>query len=175
MFSDELYRLWGSERAVAFNNVLTMLSELNVRIESVRYQILTSASKAASFMAQRNGATFNYDGNEGVPSSGLEFQKLEVSKDGIKGMNIPLVKVSVDTFYQSTSQMVEMLRDAPLSFSLLDPAGELREEYKRLVLSLIGGLENTIGYSIGQIKEALEEEELQITMGKEQAAQTLAG
>lgn len=175
LFSDELYRVWASERAVEYNRILIMLSELNVHIETTSYNVLDSASKAAKFMAEHNGASFAYDDIGGIPTSGLSFTSLEVSKNGIQGMNIPLARISLDTFEETTSKIMEMVRNTPISFSLLDPAGELYDSYSRMVNSLTGKLGNAIGFAIGQLKATFETEELQIKMGKEQAAQELAG
>ncbi len=175
LFNDELYRLWASENAVSFNDYIYKMAWIKYSIDYTGNDILVSAANAAKIMAQHNGASLTYDARRYMYSMGPHYKKLVDSQNGIRGMNIPMAKYSLDTFLESVSNVINMLNDLPMNFSLLDPNGELLTQYQSMVKKLIESIQSRIEESKSKLNEAFETEQLKVTMGKEQAEQTLAG
>ncbi len=172
LFNEELYRTWASEKAIAYNAHIKNLATLGLDIGRCAWDVLYSASRAADFMAQHNGASFSYDVGT-RPSGEGDAKMLEDVKDGITGMNVVLAKMSVDAFKESTTSLIERLIEVPTDFSLLDPDGTLQTEYKRMVNQLILLISNAVSSAVNDAKAAFETEELNVMLGKQQAESQL--
>ena len=190
LFSDELHRMWASPKAVEFNKQLHKLDYYEYKITLDRDDILLSASNAAKVMAQHNGATFDYEyhgyhtngeldamgyHSTCVACAGNPFPwELQESRNGVQGMNIPMVKYSLNCFRDSANNVVSMLNELPMNFSLIDPEGELVAIYRSIVSKTASDLQEAINTAVATVSAALEEETLQVRLGKEQAEQTLS-
>ncbi len=191
LFEDELKKLWASPRAVDFNTNLLHLERYGRKIKYDCDDVLRSASNAAKIMAQHNGATFDYDYhgyktigereaetgqkiNVGYVTWDESFGPLKQSINGVEGMNIPLVKYSLDCFQGSAQAVINDLNALPINFSLIDPNGELVSLYRSIVTKRASELQEEINDAVATVSAALEEETLQVRLGKEQAEQTLS-
>lgn len=172
LFNYDLKLLWASEKAVEFNSRLLRLGWSTTWVGNEANKILDSATKAAQFMARQNGADFSYSYNPIVGEN--SYEALEEERNGIRGMNIPLAKVALDTFEENFQKFITMMDNLPMNFSLLDPAGELLATYKRMVNYIVNTIKTEVRWAKDRMKSAFEEESLRITLGKQQAEQQLA-
>ncbi len=172
IFNRDLYNMWASPKAVEFNGILSELAYEIVRLKKCRYEVMYGAVKAAQYMAQRNGATFEYD----VPEVDeyYEVASLELDKDGIAGMNIPLAKLALETFTESVTKAVGKIDSLSMDFALYDPNGELIRAYIARVQKAKDEISNYLNMATDKLTTAFEEEEMQIVMGKQQAQTALA-
>ena len=172
LFNDELYRAWASEKAVEFNKRLAYLAQQKANIYWRANTVLSAATTAARFMAKHNGAEFNFEINVGEKSD--SYVNLEAEKNGVKGMNIPLAKLSLESFSNTVEQVIAGMEALPLDFGLYDPAGELKACYSEMMQDKIFWLRSETQTSVNQMKTAFEEESLNVQLGKTQAEQQLA-
>ncbi len=174
LFNDELSHLWASDKAIDFNEKLIALSNFSHYFDTVRYKIISSAAVAASYMASHNGASFEYDVKSVGTSQKTHYHPLLEEIDGIKGMNIPLAKMSLNSFEESSQMVVNLIAELPLNFSLLDPSGELLAEYKNLINILSADLTEDINQAFSTLRTVFEEETLQITLGRIEAEDAIS-
>ncbi len=173
--NETMYNCWASPNAKKFNDMfLKPLAEVETELASLATDVLTSATQAAQDVAKSNGASFIYE----VPpltANGEVRKTLLEEKDGKTGMNIPMVKVSVDNFLTTCSTIKENLHNIPMGFALLDPQNELLTAYQ----NRIKGLSEKITLLITTLSLAMENcytaEELDLNLGKQQASQELSG
>ena len=172
-FNVVLYRGWASERAVEFNTRLEKLAELNRTIRNYTEEMLHNAQMAGFYMAASNGANFDYDYFMNIIDT--NYKPLAEEQDGVKGMNIPLVKDASVTFMANVGKVNAQLAAIPYNIALIDPSGELQAIYEEKVKKLAGDITEQLLYVVDELNEAFEQEELQLQMGKAQAEDALGG
>lgn len=175
LFNDELYRAWASPNAVDFNEQLYDFVVAYHNTSALVDNILDSASKAASYMARSNGTEFSYSWHSIAPFDTLDYIKLVEKNNGRTGMNIPLCKIVLADFIDVVTKVVYDLNNIKMNFSLFDPAGDLQAEYRKMLKAASDQIASKLTDTANVMDKAFEEETMQITMGKEQAAQELAG
>ncbi len=173
LFNDELYVTWGSENAVKYNTQLIKLFEYKRTLCELRNKILQAASGAASFMAKHNGTEFNY--SVGYMMYGGSIKNLKDEINGVKGMNIPLAKMALESFQDGCNEVMNQLDELPVSFGLYDPSGELQATYKALIKDTVSKFKDDFIHARDYVSDAFEEETLQLEVGKAEAEEELSG
>ncbi len=171
-FTSNLSLVWASEKAVDFNQQIVSLEGFEEELNNCHNNILMSAAKAASFMAKYNGAEFEYDYT--LWHGHYFFDKLQSEKDGLKGMNVALVKVALNDFHDKMKAVEADLDGVPMNFSMFDPAGDLQAEYKKMIDKSIIYIRNELSTIETVLNKAIEEETNNIMLGKQQAENVMA-
>ncbi len=173
LFNTELFKTWGSDNAVKFNPILMGLSEIKKVLADLLNKIITAATEAAKAMAQHNGSVFDLLFNP--KNVQVDYVPLKEEINGVKGMNIPLAKLAVDTFNSTVKGIIDGLLTLPLQFGLYDPAQEILTQYKNMVTTAAGWVSNAVKDAVEWLNGIFEDETLQIEVGKEAAEGILRG
>ncbi len=171
LFNTELFKTWGSDNAVKFNTNLLSLSEIKRVLYEVQNKVITAASEAAKFMAEHNGSVFNFVFGPQMVSA--DYKPLQEEINGVKGMNIPLAKLAVDTFDATVKGILNALLALPLGFGLYDPAQELLNQYKNMVTTTAQWVSDSVQDALNWVRGIFEDETLQIEVGKAEAEEEL--
>lgn len=176
---NSLEKTWCSPKAAEFADAYSgSLYEATVTdIETAAMTIARNAETAFNTVSLANGGPSlgaNY-GEQPSPSIYNYFGQLkEASESGIVGMNVMQVQLALTVYGDVVEKGLAELDAVPTAIALYDPDGSQQAAYKAEIQKVKENLTEKINSMLDVIEDAMETEQNNITLAKDNATGSLS-
>ena len=144
-------------------------------LAELQKEIVASASGATKLIARANGDEFTYDYTQ-LSFDTFDYVKLkEKGPNGEVGMNHILVDMIVSQYVGSCNKVAALIKNLPVDLHIYDPGGALTAAFKERITKTADIFTSTVEAVVRVVNEIKEQEQDHLTMGVNNAVQTMAG
>ena len=178
LFNRALVNNWTSPKAANMNGFLhENTNYIGNAINSMCNTVAMNAVTAIRYLAMKNGSDFQY--GDGISLGGGNYfgdHWVDLKESGVHGVGMNknnVIYLILPDFRNSLNSVKEKLNNLPLDLAVYDPSGRMKEAYIQLITKCKADINQCVLRVDSEINQILTQEVDNITIGVNQAVETM--